>query len=684
MVAARAIEPDDVSESYREALATYLLHGEDELGLLRAYDCGRQALSQGMNLLDLVAIHHQATLDTVLGPVMHNEGKRLSVAADEFFRQALAPYELTRRGFAEANSRLKELNATLEQRVSERTEALSDAADRLQALNDFARAVSSSLDVESLLRIIMNQLPALTSCKWCAITEYDREEKRFVVRSNWMDTFSEVEMTNAELSVEESASGLVLQQQEPLIAQVTRDHVARSVRTLAGQGIGSLICLPIWVSSDLWGTLGVGFAETSQITPERTEFLAAICSHFAVGVHNAELHGRLQAAYDQLQRSQDQIVQHERLRALGQMASGIAHDFNNALAPVLGFTELLLARPNDLRNEQKVHDHLELIHAAAQDAASIVGRLREFYRSREQQEVLVPVDLNQIVKQSVMLTQPRWRDQMQGDGRQVTVETDLDEVPLVAGNEAELREVLTNLIFNAVDAMPEGGKVTLSTHPEEEHVCLQIADTGMGMSEEVRRQCFEPFFTTKGERGTGLGLGMVYGIVQRHGGTIDLKSKLGKGTTFSIRLPLRAAPIQETEEPPATVVVTPLRILIADDDARIRQFITESLLLDGHTVEPAADGRAALELLGKQDFQLLITDRGMPGLSGDQLAERSKQLYPHVPVILLTGFGDVMSALGEQPANVDAVVSKPVQLTDLWGAIARVTTASAEATPEAH
>ena len=211
------------------------------------------------------------------------------------------------------------------------------------------------------------------------------------------------------------------------------------------------------------------------------------------------------------------------------MASGVAHDFNNVLAKILGFNELLLAWPENLNDKEKVKKYLQMTSAAAQEAVSIVNRLREFYRHRKESEVYQSMDVNETIAQAIVLTQPKWKDQMMASGATIVIDTDLRDVPAIRGSESDLREVLMNLLFNSVDAMPQGGTIMVVTRAEADFIIVEVRDTGGGMTEEVRQRCFEPFFTTKGERGTGLGMAIVYGIVQRHGGSIGIESEAGEG-----------------------------------------------------------------------------------------------------------------------------------------------------------
>jgi len=250
-----------------------------------------------------------------------------------------------------------------------------------------------------------------------------------------------------------------------------------------------------------------------------------------------ELFIDIKKALEKQKAAQQQVIQQERLRALEQMASGIVHDVNNVLTPILAYSEFLLMAPENLDDKKEVMNCLTLMNMAAKDASNIVSRLREFYRHRNEGEIFSPVNLNQLVEQAIELTRPNWEDQALASNITIKISKDLQEVPLISGDKTELREVLTNLILNAVDAMSTSGTITIRTRYDDGHVVLEISDTGIGMTEEVRQRCFERFFSTKGEHGTGLGLSIVDGIIRRREGTIEIESAPGKGTTFTIRLP---------------------------------------------------------------------------------------------------------------------------------------------------
>jgi signal transduction histidine kinase len=381
---------------------------------------------------------------------------------------------------------------------------------------------------------------------------------------------------------------------------------------------------------------------------------------------------QLADALEKLRETQEHVIQRERLHALGRMASGIAHDFNNALAPILGFSELLLRRPESLRDPVRARGYVEMIHTAAEDSAKIVARLREFYRYREENDLFTPLSLNDLIQQVISLTQPRWKDQAQANGVHVTIKTDLSNIPTISGNEAELREMLFNVVFNAIDAIQERGSVTFRTSVREDgFAVLQVEDTGTGMTEEVRSRCLEPFFSTKDEHGTGLGLGIVYGIVRRHDGTIEIDSAPGRGTTVTIALPLYKEERMPARPEAPGVMERSLHILVVEDEPLVREVIEVYLREDRHVIVTAANGREGLEKYQAGTFDLVLTDRAMPEVNGDVLAAEIKKINPHQPVILLTGFGDLMSGAGEKPAGVDLVVSKPFTLNSLRQAITK-------------
>ncbi len=450
-------------------------------------------------------------------------------------------------------------------------------------------------------------------------------------------------------------------------------------------GLRSLIIAPLLVENRVFGMLVAARGADHAFSSTDCEFLLQLSEHVALAARQAQLHEALQRAYDDLSQSQQTVLQQERLRALGQMASGIAHDINNAISPVSLYTDTLLEREPNL--SERARGYLVTIQRAIEDVAETVARMREFYRPREQQLVLGRVALNRLVEQVVDLTRARWSDLPQQRGVVIRLQRDLaPSLPEIMGAEVEIRDALTNLIFNAVDAMPEGGTLTLRTRIDPDlggsgdsrprHVQVEVCDTGIGMSEETRRRCLEPFYTTKGERGTGLGLAMVYGMVQRHSADLEIASELGKGTTLRLIFPVSESAQDATVQAPALQMPPQrLSILLVDDDPLILKSLRDILEADGHRVTAADGGQNGIDtfsaaLKADKPFDVVITDLGMPYVDGRKVAAAIEAIAPATPVILLTGWGKRLLSDDDIPPHVDRVLSKPPKIQDIRSALA--------------
>ncbi|HTL93629.1 MAG TPA: ATP-binding protein, partial [Steroidobacteraceae bacterium] len=408
------------------------------------------------------------------------------------------------------------------------------------------------------------------------------------------------------------------------------------------------------------------------------EFLRQLSEHVALAANQAQLRSALQGAYDDLRRTQQAVMQQERLRALGEMASGTAHNINNAISPVMLYTESLLETEPGL--SPRARDYLQTIRRAIADVALMVTRMREFHRPVEAQMALAPVSLNELARQAADLTRARWSDVPQQRGAVVRMRMELEEdLPAVSGVASEVREALINLIFNAVDAMPTGGTLTLRTRhaPAVEGegpncATIEVIDTGAGMDEDTRRRCLEPFFTTKGERGSGLGLAMVYGVVEHSGARIAIDSAPGLGTTVRLIFPAPSA--ADSESMPVHCAVSALRILIVDDDPLLLKSLRDTLEGDGHSIVTAGGGREGIETFRSalergQAFAVVITDLGMPYVDGRQVAAAVKEAAGSTRVVMLTGWGQRLASRGEIPPCVDRLLSKPPKLRELREAL---------------
>lgn len=358
-------------------------------------------------------------------------------------------------------------------------------------------------------------------------------------------------------------------------------------------------------------------------------------------------------------------IQDERLQAMVNMARGITHDLNNALSPILGFSEMFIMRPAHLQDQEKVALALQNIHEAAKHAVEVVRRLREFYRPRDAREVVESVPLKSLAEKVLAVSLPQ--------NSAITPKLNMPSDFCVAGNAIELSEVFSNLIQNAIDAMPDGGTLSISARSENQAAVVEVQDTGVGMSEEVLAKSMEPFFTTRVERGKGLGLSVALGIINRHHGKMDIQSRIGKGTSVFIRLPIEVKPAAARPAPAAIpAAIRPCHILAVDDDPNGRELLMSLLSSDGHTVETASNGREGLEKFHSGRFDVVITDKDMPEITGDKLAVVIKQFAPRKPVILLTAHGDELQASGARPQGVDAILSKPVTQNDLRRALSEI------------
>jgi diguanylate cyclase (GGDEF)-like protein/PAS domain S-box-containing protein len=367
------------------------------------------------------------------------------------------------------------------------------------------------------------------------------------------------------------------------------------------------------------------------------------------------------------------MAQSEKLRALGQMASGIAHDVNQSLMLVASYSDLARqALEQGAPNVAEAQDLLATATQAAMDGGETVNRLLSFTRAAPVDEGK-HVDLSSAVREAAQLTAPRWRDAAQAEGRPISLHVAADGHPTIRVSPAQLRELMTNLIFNAVDALPTGGTIGLRVAAEEGLGIVEIVDSGVGMTAEVQARVFEPFFTTKGNRGTGLGLTMVFGIVEQHGGHIQVRSTPGEGTTLRITFPLVDALVEAEALPRSAVVFgssRPLRVLAVDDEPMITRAVVRMLKPAGHMVSVAASGEEALEKLAGQAFDVVVSDMGMgAGMNGWELADAVRSRWPSVRFVLATGWGAAMDPVEARGRGVEAVLCKPYRPTDLLQAL---------------
>jgi PAS domain S-box-containing protein len=362
---------------------------------------------------------------------------------------------------------------------------------------------------------------------------------------------------------------------------------------------------------------------------------------------------------------EEELFRTEKLSAIAEMASGVAHDFNNALAAILGNTQLLLYTVQD----QETKETLRTIAKVAQDSAHTVRRLQDFTKKKVSQEFF-GMDVNSVIKDAIEITKPKWKDEAQRKGVPIEIVSNFEDIPPASGNDSELRGVFTNMILNAIEAMPEGGKIEISTSKKRGGVVIQISDTGIGIAEEAKKKIFEPFFTTKPFTNTGLGLSMSYGIIKRFGGEIEVVSELGYGTTFTIILPVGEAEKDEAVSPQTIKKGRQARILVIDDEEVVRNVLCRTLANVNHQVTLAADGEKGVQLFREGKYDMVLTDLGMPGMSGWEVCRMIKKISPGTPVGMITGWGAEMSQGKMTEYGLDFLISKPFDLNRILNVVA--------------
>jgi len=563
---------------------------------------------------------------------------------------------------------------------------------RMALLNRITRATAERQDLQSIFQVVVRSLEQDLPLDFACICLYDSIENMLTVTSVGINSKSlalELAMTEqAHIPIDKNGLSRCVMGYLVYEQDMTAIPFPFPQRLAAG-GLRSMVAAPLLAESKVFGVLLAARRGANAFTTGESEFLRQLSEHVALAAHNAQIYGALQQAYEDLRQSQQTILQQERLSALGQIASGVAHDINNAISPVALYTESLLQYEPNL--SERARKYLGTIQRAIEDVAQTVSRMREFYRTREPRLDLVQIDLNVIAQQVIDLTRVRWRDVPQESGVVIELSTEFaPSLPKVMGAEHEIRDALTNLIFNAVDAMPKGGVLTISTKvvSKQEHnvqdtfVWFEVSDTGVGMDEKTRKRCLEPFFTTKGERGTGLGLAMVYGMVKRHSAELHIESHPGQGTLMRLIFPTAVLSIQDgVHRLELARPARPLSLLVIDDDPIIIESLTEVLRRDGHQVVSANGGAAGIEVFTNSCragtyFDVVITDLGMPYIDGRAVAAAIKGASPVTPVLLLTGWGQRLLSENDIPPHVDRILNKPPKLEELRRTLAALATSA--------
>jgi len=629
------------------------------------------------------AIVGAGNLDFLLGIDAKDEIGDLGRAFD-VMTKTLKNTTVSRDELVEANAALQ-AEIIVRQQAEQKTHA---QLGRLNLLHQITRSIGERQDLRSIFQVVIRSLEDQLPVDFCCICLYDQQLNVLIVTGVGLRSEAlalECAMSeHTHIAIDENGLSRCVRGQLVYEADISEVAFPFPQRLVQGT-LHALVMAPLLAESTVFGVLIAARHQAHSFSSGECEFLRQLSEHVALASSQTQLYNSLQRAYDDMRQTQHSVMQQERLRALGQMASGIAHDINNAISPVALYTESLLeSEPNLSVNARSC---LEVIKHAIDDVAATVARMREFYRQREPQLTLTPVNANRLLQQVVDLTRARWSDMPLQRGVVIKMLTEMEpDLPLIMGVESEIREALTNLIFNAVDAMPAGGTLTLRTRvapdaphsrevPTARHVYIEVSDTGIGMDDATRRRCLEPFFTTKGERGTGLGLAMVYGMVERHSANIEIDTAMNQGTTVRLSFSVYAMTAEISPSVAIYIIPSHLRILVVDDDPLVLKSLRDILENDGHLVVAADGGQAGIDLFRamqekNESFSVVITDLGMPYVDGRKVAATIKEMAPSTPVILLTGWGQRIVDEGDIPLHVDRVLSKPPKLSELREALA--------------
>jgi PAS domain S-box-containing protein len=564
---------------------------------------------------------------------------------------------------------------------------LRTQVERLHLLDRSTRAIGERRDLREIFADVLGSLETGLAVDFACTCTYDAAGRALTVYETGAASRTLVAALPAGTRIDIDAEGLAGSVSGQVVYEpdLTGSR-APSLRRLHAAGLTAMVLAPLAVESRLFGVLVAARRAAASFSSPECEFLRQLAEHLGLAAQQSELYNSLQAAYDDLQRTQQAILQQERLRALGQMSSGIAHDINNALSPAALYLQSMLEQEQGLSASARAN--LQIVERSIASVAETIGRLREFYREREPQQAQEAVDPNRALQQAAELTRARWHDMPQQRGIVIELVTDLAPgLPSIVGTASELRDAVTNLILNAVDAMPAGGKLTLQSRllpggtgsdaaDGAGLVEISVRDSGIGMSAEARSRCLEPFYTTKGERGTGLGLAVVYGMLERHGARIEIDSEPGRGTVMRLLFPVSRTTAPASSVAPATTLRA-LRLLLVDDDPILLRSLQEILQSDGHEVVAATGGQAGIDALratetGGKGFSAVITDLGMPHVDGRKVAAAAKSLSHPPPVVMLTGWGQRLIDDGDIPPHVDRVLGKPPRLAQLRAVLAEL------------
>jgi len=538
---------------------------------------------------------------------------------------------------------LRKLRRNLIKEKNNLSLTLGKRYQELKALFEVSTLVNSEVEPSKILHLISKQAMNCLDADSSSLMVLDQKAKKLRCMAAY--GYKNEHLQDAEVEVGKGVCGWVFERNQPLLLDPDNFCQYEFLNLVEKEDtIFSALCVPLKVKGKTKGVLNVNsFRADKKFAQEDLKLLAIFAESASVSIEKAELYQEYEKQAKDLKKTltelictQNQLIDSQKMRALGDLARGMAHDFNNVLAIAAGRAELSLNQTQD----EKIRKSLTQILQAVSEGQKTVRRLQEFYRTRSESG-WVEIDLNNLIQEVVEVTRHKWQDEAQARGIKIEVETRLGEAKPVSGNLSEVLEAFTNLMLNAMEAMPQGGKIILTAKTEGDSVIVSVEDTGIGMNQEVKARIFDPFFTTKTTRNAGLGLSLVYGVISRHKGEIEVESKEGFGTTFRIKLPTSKEPKKEMlKETKQALSLDPANVLVIDDNKEVRDIIAEILTAKKHNVTQAEDGVKALKLFDEKNrFDLVFVNLSLPELSGWEVIQRVKEKEPEIKVALLTGWG---------------------------------------------
>ncbi len=529
-------------------------------------------------------------------------------------------------------------------------------SEKLGATVEECSIINSTLNIAEVLESIMRYANRVTNSVASTLMLLD-EETGELVFSVPIGPKSD-KLTDFRLPPGEGIAGWVAENgQHLLIPDVKKDkRFYGKTDEMSGFETKSILCVPLKAKSKMIGVLeAINKVDDTSFTEEDSMLLNIFANQAAIAIENARFYDELKDRYEENKQLQEKLAESEKLRAMGLMASGVAHDFNNMLAIIFGNIDL--AEVED--NKDMFLKRLAKIKKAAVDSANIIKRLQKFTKTNSEDTPFQPVKFNDLVREAIEISTPMWKDGPHAKGISIEIVDALTEEEfIILGNDTDLREAIINMIFNSVYAMPQGGKIHLAMYTKDESIYLEISDNGIGMTEETKRRIFDPFFTTKGANHSGLGMSMLYGTIKRHNGSIDIKTKPGEGTMFTIVLPKGKEEIDKEDKKLDPVVeIRESNIMIIDDEPEIGVLLSEILSNQGYQTCVFDNGIGGIEAFKKGSYEILITDLGMPGVSGWEVINTARQIKPGVVIGIVTGW-DISEEEAKQK-GVDFLINKP-------------------------